>query len=543
MEILTILNIFGVLALFIFGMKLLNMGMQNAISKNNFRKKINYFVKNDFIAFFTGLFTTSVSQSSTAVSVLTISLADARLVNLRQSIGVIIGANIGTTITAWIIVFFGLKYNVLMLYLPLLLIGVPIYLFKKDLSKNWGLSIIGLALIFLSINLLKENITNAFFVEWIANNRGSQSFYNIVFYLMMGIFITALVQSSSIITALAIIMVSQVEFPVILISALILGANIGTTITGQIAASIGNIHAKRVAYFHTAFNVIGVLAFLPFLKWISNHIYVITPNEEFYIATFHTVFNIVIGILFFLFIPDVVAIIKKNAKQTKQTLDELHYIDASMSISSSIHIIKAYKEATKFASIIIKTVKTLDSLITESDEEKFENGVQRIIKLEKKGDQLENAIRHYLDQLIESDLSPSGVQKLKQLSDIIHNLENVGDLSLKLAYLQRDRKIKNAYFKPELRKNIIEIQSLVNSATKLVIQNINEEDKENIRLEDAKKIEKQINQCYKNSLKEFYIRLEEGKVNTISAVYYKEIIELYEDIGDFLFKVTKTLAR
>ncbi len=543
MEILTILNILGVLALFIFGMKLLNIGMQNAISKNNFRKKINRFVKNDFIAFFTGLFTTAISQSSTAVSVLTISLADARLVNLRQSIGVIIGANIGTTITAWIIVFFGLKYNILILYLPLLLIGVPIYFLRRGLSRNWGLSIIGLGLIFLSINLLKENITDSFFVEWITHN-DNESLRNIILYLVIGIFITAIVQSSSIVTALAIIMASQGEFSVMLASALILGANIGTTITGQIAASIGNIHAKRVAGFHTLFNLIGVLVFLPFLGYISSYINEITPNEEFYIATFHTIFNIVTGIFFFLLIPRVVLIIKRYTKQhTKQTLEELHYIDASMSISSSIHIIKAYKEATKFASIIIKTVKALDSLITESDEEKFENGVQRIIKLEKKGDQLEDTIRIYLDQLIESDLSPSGVRKLKQLSDIIHNLENVGDLSLKLAYLQRERKAKNAYFKPELRKNIIEIQDLVNSATKLVIQNINEEEQENIELKDAEKIEEQINECYKASLKEFYTRLEEGKVNTISAVYYKEIIELYEDIGDFLFKVTKALVR
>lgn len=542
MEILAVLNILGALALFIFGMKLLNIGMQNVISKNNFRKKINRFVKNDFIAFFSGLITTAISQSSSAVSVLTISLADARLVNIRQSIGIIIGANIGTTITAWITVLFGLKYNISLLYLPLLLIGVPIYFFKRNSSRNWGLSIIGFALIFLSINLLKENVTNSFLIDWI-ENQNTESALSIVLFLLIGFLITALVQSSSIITSLAIITVSYGEFSVVLASALILGANIGTTVTGQIAASIGNLYAKRVATFHTLFNVIGTLLFLPFLKTISYQIDRITPNEEFYIATFHTLFNIVIGVIFFLFISKTVVLIKRYLPTKKPISEELHYIDASMSVSTSIHLIKAYKEATKFASIIVKTVKTLDGLITESDEEKFEKGVQQIIKLEQKSDQLEDTIRIYLDQLIESDLSSFEIRKLKQLSDIIHNLENVGDLSLRVAYLQRERKEKNAYFNPELRQSIIKIQELVNSATTLVIQNINEEDAGNIQFEDAEKIELQINQCYRDSVKEFYLQLEEKRTPTLSAIYYKEILELYEDIGDFLFKVTKSLKQ
>ncbi len=542
MEILAILNILGALALFIFGMKLLNIGMQNVISKNNFRKKINRFVKNDCIAFFSGLITTAISQSSSAVSVLTISLADARLVNIRQSIGVIIGANIGTTITAWIIVLFGLKYNVSLLYLPLLLVGVPIYFFRRNSSRNWGLSIIGFALIFLSINLLKENMTDSFLVDWVTHQDG-ESILSIGLFLLVGFLITALIQSSSIITSLAIITVSHGEFSIVLASALVLGANIGTTVTGQIAASIGNLYAKRVAAFHTAFNVIGALLFLPFLKSISLQIDAITPNEEYYIATFHTLFNVVTGLLFFMFIPKAVVLIKRYLPTKKAISEELHYIDASMSVSTSIHLIKAYKEATKFASIIVKTVKTLDRLITESDEAKFEDGVQQIIKLEKKGDQLEDTIRVYLDQLIESDLSSIEIRKLKQLSDIIHNLENVGDLSLRVAYLQRERKEKNAYFKPELRESIIKIQELVNSATTLVIQNINEEDASNIQFEDAKKLEAQINQCYRNALKEFYLRLEERRIPTLSAIYYKEILELYEDIGDFLFKVTKSLKQ
>ncbi|MFV0530458.1 MAG: Na/Pi cotransporter family protein [Flavobacteriales bacterium] len=541
MEILTILNIFGIFALFIFGIKLLNIGMQNTISKNNFRKKITRFVKNDCVAFLTGLFTTAFLQSSTAVSVLTISLADARFISFRRSAGVIIGANIGTTITAWLIVFFGLKYNILLLYLPLFLIGVPIYFFKRNLSRNWGLAIIGLAIIFLSISLLKENITHSFFIDWITVNDNT-SIRNIILYLIGGFFITAFIQSSSVVTALAVITASQGDFSVMAASALILGANIGTTVTGQIAASVGNIFAKRVALFHTLFNVTGVILFLPFLNFISSYISDITPNEEFYIAAFHTLFNVITGIIFFLLLPKAVDLIKKKTPK-KNISEELHYIDASMSVSTSIHIIKAYKEATKFASIIAKTIKTLDSLITESDEKKFENSVQEIIRLEKKSDQLEDTIREYLNQLIKNDLSPSGVYKIMQLSDIIHHLENVGDLALKLAYLQKERKLKNAYLKPELRKNIIEIQDLVNSATKLVIQNINEEDSENIQFKDAQKLEKQINLCYKTSLKEFYDRLEEGKINTISAIYYKEIIEIYEDIGNFLFKVTITLIR
>ncbi|MFV0237262.1 MAG: Na/Pi cotransporter family protein, partial [Flavobacteriales bacterium] len=491
--------------------------------------------------FFTGLFTTAISQSSTTVSVLTISLTDARLINLRQSSGIIIGTNIGTTFTAWIIVFFGLKYDILMLYLPLLLIGVPAYFFKKGLSRNWGLSIIGLALIFLAINLLKENIHNSFSINWLTNN-SDESIYNVLFYLGIGVFITILIQSSSVVTALAIIMASQGEFSILLASALILGTNIGTTVTGQIAASIGNIHSKRVAYFHTLFNLVGVLIFLPFLKPISSYVNSVTPNVEFYIATFHTIFNVTTGIFFFLFLPKITLIIKTLRQHTSSSSQKLRYIDASMSVSPSIHIIKAYKEATKFASITAKTVKALNSLITESDEEKFKNGIQRIIKLEEKSDQLENTIRVYLDRLIESDLPPSGVRKLKQLSDVIHNLENVGDLSLKLAYLQKERKSKNAYFKPELRKHIIKIQDLVNSTTKLVIQNINEEEQNNISFKDAEELEEKINQCYKTALQEFYTQLEKENISTLSAVYYKEIIELYEDIGNFLFKVTKTLA-
>ena len=520
--------------------------MQDAYGQK-IRDFINTLTHNRFRAVLTGGISTISIQSSTIISVITVGFVDTGLIKLRQAAGVLIGANIGTTLTAWIIAFFGIKYGDYMHFsaLPLMLIAVPLQFSKNIHFRRYGYALAGLVLIILSLSYITHNINDSYINNWISNNN-QVTILNIFLYFIIGVLISAIVHNSAVVTLLAILIVSQNHFSLPLVASLVIGANVGTTFTALLASFIGNTEAKRTAFFHTGFNLLGAIMFMPFIVYITDFIHQFVPKVEFFVAFFHTFFNIFTAIIISIFLDPILKFIQSIIKDNKEVKrDNLQHLDSFVMVSSSIHLIKANVETIRFGSIIVKIISKLGSLITETDSDKFYKNVDIIIQYEQESDMLEYKIRKFLFDIDQTEISPEGSKKLKQLSTIIHNLENISDLAAKLAMVHRERKEHNAYFKPKSRTAIIQMQELIEKATQLMLQNINEANIRNINMDEVNSIENDINNLYRVTMREFYIYLEEekGLMNPLTAVFFKEIMDAYENIGDFLHKTSKELVR
>lgn len=303
----TFVKILGSLAVFIYGMKLMSEGIQRAAG-NSLRSILRSFTKSKIRGLITGFFTTAIIQSSSATTVMTVSLVNAGLITLVESVGLMMGANIGTTITAWIIATLGFRFDIYSLILPLFLVGLPLILNTKGKLKYWGEFVIGFAILFMGLNYLQQSIpdinTDSEFVNWIRDSTGSGVMIRFLF-VAIGALMTIIIQSSSAAIVLTMTMCVKGWISFELGACLVMGENIGTTITAEVASLIGNKNARRSARIHTLFNIIGVLwmvLLLPFflqgISWITQTLFhqenpmLVPSSRDYGLASFHTLFNL-----------------------------------------------------------------------------------------------------------------------------------------------------------------------------------------------------------------------------------------------------------
>lgn len=544
MLIWDLLNSIGAIAIFIFGMKVMSDGVQKA-SDDGFRAFVNSITNDKTRAFLSGLGLTSVIQSSSAVCMVTLSFVNAGLINLIRAFTIIISANIGTTITLWI-VSLGFEISMITFSLPLFAIAIPFYLSTNSKLRAWANFAIGFALIFIALNLFKENLSFLFeqseILESITKYGKSSELCSLVM-LLIGLLLTAILQSSSASTS-AIVVLHQLGLPLETCAMMIIGANIGTTITAQIAAStVGNIYTKLTAHFHTFFNVLGALIFfffvggiIKFLKgWIG-------PEEDYFIlASFHTIFNVGTAIILFPFL-DKIAVFSMKKVRGKRHKKSNEIIHSSINLSPDLYIFEANKKLINFSGNIRQTITNLGRLITESDEEKLHEIHQRIIKLESEGDQMERDIMSYLNKIYMLDITTGKSKKIHDLMMVSKELENIGDLAIKISYTHLDRRSSNSYITPKLRTHLIEIQDVISTATTHLSQNLNEM-KSKAHLKKAEKLEKRINKLYDEAFKDLVNTTEKNKIKPLSALYFKDLIQYYEIIGDHIYRANKNLWR
>ncbi len=555
------LELVGALGFFIYGMKVMSEGIQKAAG-SGLRRILGAMTSTRFLGVATGFLITCLIQSSSATTVMVVSFVNAGLLSLVESIGVIMGANIGTTITAWLVSLFGFKLHIVHFALPILAIGFPMIFSKKNKIKSWGEFIIGFALLFMGLDALKHAVpdikNNPEAVAFIADFANMGVFSTLLF-ILIGTLLTIVVQSSSAAMAITLVLCNQGVIQLDIAAAIVLGENIGTTITANLAAAIANIHAKRAALAHFIFNVFGVvwmvILFHPFLHLVEitwkpfhNMLQSISPefaktDIEMQLSLFHTMFNIINTFLLVWFVNRIAKIVIKIIPSKGEADEEygLEYISTGIMATPEMSILEAQKETAKFGEIVKKMNGFVKDLITKQEAKKVSKLLARIKKYEDITDRIEQDVADYLAKVSEGEMSEASSVRVRGMLSIVGDLERIGDIYYQMSK-GIERKIENkVWFTPEQRKNILDMFEMVESNLNQMCENL-KMNYNDVSLIKAKEQEVALNKFRKSIRKEHFASVEKGDYNYQSAAIYADLFNSLEKVGDHTINVSEGIT-
>ncbi|MBL4625232.1 MAG: Na/Pi cotransporter family protein [Flavobacteriales bacterium] len=552
-----ILKLVGALGFFIYGMKIMSEGIQK-IAGNKMRDILSVMTSNRFFGLFTGFLITSIVQSSSASTVMTVSFVNAGLLTLTESIGVIMGANIGTTITGWLISIFGFKVKIAAIALPIIAVGAPMLFSNKGKIKSWGEFLIGFALLFMGLDELKQSVPdlkhNPEVLSFLAGYADS-GFLSLIMFIGVGTLLTVLVQSSSAAMALTLVMCNEGWIPFDIAAGMILGENIGTTITANLAALVGNVHAKRAARAHLIFNLFGVVwmlfAFRFFIAGIDSYMLSSTGNSPLLVATsvpialslFHTTFNIMNVVLLIGFVPFIAKLVIKMVPSKGDADEEysLEYISTGIMATPEMSILEAQKEVAKFGNVARKMNGFVKGLVTEQDNKKVSQTLARIKKYEDITDRIEADVANYLAKVSEGEMSESSSIKIRGMLSIIGDLERIGDIYYQMSKTIERKNESKIWFTPEQRNNINEMFEMAEAGLETMVANLEGVSSE-VTLVKANEHETALNIYRKKIRKEHLISEEKGDYNFDSATIYSDLFNSIEKVGDHTINVTEGIV-
>ena len=545
--------------MFLYGMTLMSEGLQK-VAGSRLRSILSAMTANSFTRILTGTLITAIIQSSSATTVMIVSFVNAGLLSLTQAVGVIMGANIGTTVTSWLISLLGFTADISTLSIPLIGIGFAFMMFKSQKRKNIGEMIIGFAMLFLGLSFLKDSVpdlsTNpeaiAFIQKWT-----DWGFFSVLIFVLVGTVMTIVLQSSSATVALTLVMASQGWIPFEMAAAMVLGENIGTTITANIAASVGNISAKRAALAHTVFNVFGVIWVLalykPFL-WLVSKIVVGLGGEDpfvssasllYAISTVHTLFNVLNTCILVWFTPQIVRFVTWALKGHKdeEEVFRLRYIQGGMMSTAELSLEQAEQEVVHFSEIVKKQYRYARQAVNESDDEnRFDELFKKLEHYEQITDRIEFEIAKYLSNIRESDLSQEGTNKLQAMYKIISELESMGDSGFNVGRILQRKNLHSQKFDETTVRKLNHMLDLVDVAIDCMIANLKEGFHHVINISNAQDAEHDINE-YRDNLKEEHLRnIESEESGYLRGVYYMDLVSECERVGDFIINVSEALV-
>jgi phosphate:Na+ symporter len=572
MNLLQVFTLLGALGMFLYGMNLMSSGLQKAAG-DRLRGFLSAMTSNPFKRVMTGLGITAIIQSSSATTVMVVSFVNAGLLTLVQAIGVIMGANIGTTVTAWLVAWLGFKADISILAIPLMLFGFLFSNSKKNQHKNIGELIVGFSLLFLGLSFMKESVPDLsetpqvleFVKDW-----SSYGFSSVLIFLVFGTILTLVLQSSSATMAITLIMLSMGYIPFSMACAMVLGENIGTTITANIAASVGNTSAKRAAMSHTIFNVFGVIWALIFFKPFLSLVGIIIesfglPNpskEGFAVASptspestaalyglsmLHTLFNtintaILIGCTG-LIEKAVIKIIKAPANQEKDVF-RLKYIEAGPLATPELATEQASNEIIHFAEISKRGLGYAREAINETNADKFEELRGKLVKYEEISDRIEYEIAQFLNAVSSDEVSEKTSKEIKAMYKVIGELESLGDSGETISRILSRRNIHKKEFDADSIKKLNQMTDLVERAYDVMIENLNLAFNGKLgEITNAYAAEDHIN-TLRNNLRDAAIEdIDSNNKTYQSSVYFMDIISELERMGDFMINISQSLQR
>ena len=572
MNLLQVFTLLGALGMFLYGMNLMSSGLQKAAG-DRLRGFLSAMTSNPFKRVMTGLGITAIIQSSSATTVMVVSFVNAGLLTLVQAIGVIMGANIGTTVTAWLVAWLGFKADISILAIPLMLFGFLFSNSKKNQHKNIGELIVGFSLLFLGLSFMKESVPDLsetpqvleFVKDW-----SSYGFSSVLIFLVFGTILTLVLQSSSATMAITLIMLSMGYIPFSMACAMVLGENIGTTITANIAASVGNTSAKRAAMSHTIFNVFGVIWALIFFKPFLSLVGIIIesfglPNpskEGFAVASptspestaalyglsmLHTLFNtintaILIGCTG-LIEKAVIKIIKAPANQEKDVF-RLKYIEAGPLATPELATEQASNEIIHFAEISKRGLAYAREAINETNTDKFEELRGKLVKYEEISDRIEYEIAQFLNAVSSDEVSEKTSKEIKAMYKVIGELESLGDSGETISRILSRRNIHKKEFDADSIKKLNQMTDLVEKAYDVMIENLNLAFNGKLGdIANAYAAEDHIN-TLRNNLRDAAIEdIDSNNKTYQSSVYFMDIISELERMGDFMINISQSLQR
>lgn len=557
--LLEFLNLIGSLGLFLYGMKLMSESLQK-VAGDKMRSILAAITSNRFMGILVGLLVTTIIQSSSATTVMVVSFVNAGLLSLVQSIGVIMGANIGTTVTAWMISLLGFKFSISLIAIPLIGIGFPLMFSKKSSIKSWGELVVGFSLLFLGLDFLKNSVPridqNPEMFEFLSNY-SNMGYPSVLLFLLIGTILTLVIQSSSATMALTLVMCNQGWISFELGAAMVLGENIGTTVTANIAALIGNVSAKRAARAHLIFNLLGVtwmlLLFYPYTNLIDKIMVYNTGNSPykdfnsipFALSIFHTSFNLINTCLLVWFVPIIVKIVTWMVPSKKEEEEEFRLVHINIGILSTaeLSLVQAHKEVIIFAKRTSKMFGFVKQLFNETNDKEFDSIYERIEKYEGISDRVEVEIATYLNKVSTYELGDESSKKLQAMFRIISEIESVADSNYALARTMKRKRDSKIWFSQEIRNNMNKMFELLDEALLTMIQNLEQGQKNpNINMGPAYEVEERVNKL-RELLKEDHIKnVEANKYKYQAGVIYSDLFNDSEKMGDYIINVSEAIA-
>lgn len=554
--IINILSVFGSLGLFLFGMKFMSESLQK-VAGDRMRKTLSALTSSRFRGVMAGFLITAVIQSSSAATVMLVSFVNAGLLSVAKSIGIIMGANIGTTVTAWLVLI-GFKVKMSMLTLPIIGLGFPLLFSKKHQHRVYGELIIGIALLFLGLEFLKETLPN------ISNNPEYFSrfsdlphsgFWPLVLFTFFGMVITIIIQSSSATMALTLVLCSNGWIPLEMGAAMILGENIGTTVTPNIAALIANSKAKQSARIHFLFNTLALLwampLFYPFIhgiEWVVGHYFgsSVEGNNStilFSLAIFHTSFNVINTLIMLNFTPSLERLSKRlvgNRHDDEEELVQLKYIDTSLLSTSELSTIQAKNEIGVFARRLRKMFGFIPEFLLEKKDSKYDQLKDRISKYEKITDHMEVEISAYLTRISEAEMSLETSNRVRVMLKIIDDMESIGDMIEQMAQSIDSKNKNKVWFTQDIRDSLNKLFGLVNQALQIMEVNLNNEFSD-IDPEEAFQTEEKINNLRDQLRRQHADLLKDDASHHAAGSYFNDLYSMGEKIGDYIINITESI--
>ncbi|HSH20457.1 MAG TPA: Na/Pi cotransporter family protein [Draconibacterium sp.] len=555
-SLLDFLTLIGSLGLFLYGMKLMSEALQK-VAGSKLRNFLAAMTSNRIVGVFTGLSITAIIQSSSATTVMIVSFVNAGLLTLTESAGVIMGANIGTTITAWIISILGFKVKMSILAYPIIGIGFPLIFSKKTRNQSWGEVLVGFALLFVGLESLKTSVPNIGqnpeMLEFLKNFTGMGLGSTLIF-LLIGTILTVVIQSSSATMALTLVMCNNGWISFESAAAMVLGENIGTTITANLAAVVANASAKRAARLHFLFNVLGViwvLSILPFflkgIDFITQSVsgksaFTDTGSIPIALSLFHTLFNVLNVVIQIWFVKYLVLLVQKIVPEREDEQEfKLKYIKFGMLSTSELSILQAKKEIIVYAQQTKKLFGRLKNMLNEKSQRKFTRQFEKVETGEDKSDEMEVLIARYLTKVAEGELSKESSRGISSMLRIIDEIESIGDSCLNIARAMQRARDKEEKFTPEMKVKILEMFSLVDTALDIMIENLNKRNNE-VDKKSSETIERKINE-FRNQLRSQHVRDIENENYTYQiGTLYKDIFSESEKIGDYIYDVNLSIV-
>ena len=549
------LKLLGSLALFLYGMKIMSEGLQK-FAGDRLRRILTAMTTNRVTGVLTGMLITALIQSSSATTVMVVSFVNAGLLTLSQSIGVIMGANIGTTVTAWIISALGFKVDIAAFALPLLAFGIPLLFSQKSNRKSLGEFIFGFSFLFMGLSYLKNNAPdlsqNPDMLAFVQDYTG-MGFFSILLFVLIGTVLTMIVQASAATMAITLIMCANGWISFELGAALVLGENIGTTITANLAALTGNTQARRAALAHLVFNVFGVIwvlcLFGPFTDGVSWFVENVMGSNDpavavsFKLSAFHTCFNIcnvLILIWFVKFIERTVCAIIPQKEQDEEY--RLRFITGGMLSTAELSILQASKEIHLFAERTHRMFGMVRTLLHTEKDDDFNQVFSRIEKYENISDSMELEIANYLNKVSEGRLSSESKLQIRAMLREVTEIESIGDSCYNLARTINRRRQSNQDFIEKQYEHIHFMMKLADEALAqmiVVLDHPEHSEYQSIDVNKSFNLENEINN-YRNQLKnQNIVDVNNKEYSYQMGVYYMDIIAECEKLGDYVVNVVE----
>lgn len=551
----TFVNIFsllGSLGLFLYGMKIMSEGLEK-FAGDRLRNILAAMTKNRVMGVLTGISVTALIQSSSATTVMVISFVNAGLMTLTQAIGVIMGANVGTTVTAWIISAIGFKVNVAAFALPLLAIGIPLVFSGNSQRKSIGEFVFGFSFLFMGLSFLQESAENlqvgnvvALMLAKVADG----GFFTIILFVIVGALVTMLVQASAATMAITLMLFDMniPGFGLEQAAALAMGQNIGTTTTAFIASLTGNTQARRAALAHMFFNVFGVIIvlfiFYPFcdaITWFVSNVLGTPDNDMFKLSAFHTAFNVFNTLILIWFVKQIEQFVCKVLPQKEEKEEpRLRFISGGLLSTAELSIIQARNEIGVMAERCCRMTDMVRKALSAKKDNEFENLYNRIEHYEQITDNMETEIADYLRKVSEGRLSAYTKMHIAQMLREVDELESVGDSMYHLARtLSRKRQHEPSPFTNEQKAHMEEMLNLTDKALGNMHSILLDNTSDPVDLKNAYGMESQLNDFRSKCRDENLEAVNTGVYNYRLGTFYNDFIGECERIGDYVINVVQ----